>query len=222
MPSLFPKPTSMLKLPIILEGAGNKLSIIASHVAEYLGIPLLWNSMFSFLHSQLNLTLILLNLVSRVPPGRFFLNLNKSDLQICCEWTDWYRAKLHPGSRLCCQGEEEYQYFPTFPSLPFLSRPVPSHVVRCCALLCHAVLSCPVLSRPVSSCPVPSHPACPSLLFSFHFISLTTASWLLARFFSLLQGYIPEFSTCNVPIELKNKEREVFSNIQDIYEWHSR
>lgn len=41
MPSLFPKPTSMLKLPIILEGTGNKLSIIASHVGEYLGIPLL-------------------------------------------------------------------------------------------------------------------------------------------------------------------------------------
>ncbi|KAL9959090.1 hypothetical protein ACROYT_G036173 [Oculina patagonica] len=38
----------------------------------------------------------------------------------------------------------------------------------------------------------------------------------------VVKGYIPEFSSCNLPIELKNKEKEVFSNIEDIYEWHSR
>lgn len=38
-----------------------------------------------------------------------------------------------------------------------------------------------------------------------------------------LQGYIQEFSSCDdLPVELKNKEKEIFSNLEDIYEWHSR
>ena len=32
-----------------------------------------------------------------------------------------------------------------------------------------------------------------------------------------------EFSSCNdLPLELKSKEKEVFSNLVEIYEWHSR
>ncbi|XP_022782468.1 uncharacterized protein LOC111323405 isoform X2 [Stylophora pistillata] len=37
----------------------------------------------------------------------------------------------------------------------------------------------------------------------------------------VVKGYIPEFSSSNLPVELKNKEKEIFSNIQDIHEWHS-
>ena len=38
-----------------------------------------------------------------------------------------------------------------------------------------------------------------------------------------LQGYIQEFSSADdLPVELKNKEKEVFSNLEDIYDWHSR
>ena len=39
----------------------------------------------------------------------------------------------------------------------------------------------------------------------------------------ILQGYIEEFSSCSdLPLELKDKEKEVFSNLKEIYQWRSR
>ena len=47
------------------------------------------------------------------------------------------------------------------------------------------------------------------------------ADFLIFLYF--LQGYIQEFSSADdLPVELKNKEKEVFSNLEDIYDWHSR
>ena len=52
----------------------------------------------------------------------------------------------------------------------------------------------------------------------FSFLSLSLS---LSLYF--LQGYIQEFSSADhLPDELKNKEKEVFSNLEDVYEWHSR
>ena len=60
-------------------------------------------------------------------------------------------------------------------------------------------------------------------LFSIHGVKVWKKEDFL--FFSLffLQGYIQEFSSADdLPVELKNKEKEVFSNLEDIYDWHSR
>lgn len=39
----------------------------------------------------------------------------------------------------------------------------------------------------------------------------------------VVKGFISEFSSCSdLPLELKNKEKEVFSNLEEIYEWHSK
>lgn len=39
----------------------------------------------------------------------------------------------------------------------------------------------------------------------------------------VVKGYIGEFSSCSdLPLELKDKEKEVFSNLEEIYQWHSR